>query len=1775
MIRSLTLSVRLLPLLGLLLCSGRALAQPAPLGQFGNEWIQAGQPYYKIKVGQRGIQRLTSDWLTAAGVPVTSLDPRRLQLWRRGQEQAIYVAGEADGRLDAADYVDFWGLPNDGLLEAELYKNPADQVSHIAPLYTDTAAYFLTIAPAGSPTRRMTALASTPAGLTPIRYHVTRVQKAITSFYERGKVYDTSAETSMPWLDKSEGFVGKVFGYTLQTGNGPVTVQFGDVQTITLPTAPDPTHLAPHLQVMVASFGDAPQPLKVSVVRVTGTGTSQVITVVRSIGPFSGLTGYGHQLLEVPLAYADFDATNSLVFRVELADVPPVGVSRIVALSYTRLASAVPNTLARQSRLVVTDSTLTTTRQYLLFDTAPAAAMGYDVTNAASPVRITGVNTGAQWGVVVPTAATGARQVFVADDANPQVPPRGQGVMMRPLAPVGNAFLLVTGRELMTDSTGAHPIRDYAAYRASALGGRYDTVVMAMDQLYDMFHYGDASPNAIRRFASFMNSGPTPARYLFLVGKGYQPQPRDGAAGTLVQNRSLYDKGFVPAFGFPASDVMFTADFRNNQYAPRIPTGRIAARTTAHVADYLTKVQEHEAAPPAAWRKEVLHLGGGKGNGEQSQFRGYLNNYASRVEDSVYFGGHVTSILRGNTGQNVSEINVSAQVNRGLALITFFGHSSTLVSDIDIGLASDPLANYRNTGRYPMLLMNGCNSGNIFYNNLIQGQYNPSFGEDWVLTPQRGAIAFMAYSAKGYPDRLNTYSNAFYAAAFNDPLTYGRNLGDQQKRAIERASPTLVPLGEGGVVQLLEMILQSDPATHLYTPTQPDYEIDNTTISLRPLPGQRLTARATGVEVVVAVRNLGKATHDSVRVQVRRSYASSTQPVNQTFRPVFFGDTLVITVPNPPDAAAQGVNTFEVTVDWPDSVQELNETNNRAVLQHTFPSGSVFPLFPQEFAIVPTSSPGLVGEYDQPLAQNRTYTFELDTVASFSSPIRRQELVTAGRYPIWRPTLPAVVGQDSLVWYWRFRPQTILPAEDSSWATSSFRHVMASPGGWSQSHYGQFARDRKTSLRQATPSGRWNYSPTLLRLVLRTVSGDSSVYQVSGGSSAGRTFTVPPNGITFNQSAGMRATTHIAVSNVFLMVFDPRTLEPVTIVDSIFVTSSGQKRVLADPSTAYGQDDGSPNYPYNMFSAYGNVNPAVPLSRVGLMERVRIGTTGNVYDTLTSARVDSVAKLLERVPAGYIVALVSANRVPFDEIRAQRPAMLEAIRSLGSNLIDSLHSGDPFVIVGTKGGAPGSASEKTYDRSLPERWGQTIVLDTIRQTNEPRGRVVSTVIGPVQRWLEVHHTVKRLSTTSNYQLTLVPIDTDGRDGAPIPILTASDSPFSLTGQIDPVRFPKARLEMSSQDSANRVAPQLRQWLVTYEGVPEGVVRTDLVPRWALDLSPQVDSGFVHLKVPFQNISTVAFRDSITVKFELILGNNVVGSLLPVKIAPLRPDSIAWASIRLPVPQVTGDYRLRVTVNPGLMQPEQYEFNNTFETPFRVVNPNLAPLIDVAFDGQHILHGDIVAPAPIITISVRDEDRNVPLDPQQVVLVLTRPGQTVGEQIPITSPQVRIQAATATRPLLVTYEPGRLADGVYKLEVQATDPAGNIAGVDTYKSEFRVINETMISNFYPYPNPFSTNTRFLFTITGKVPQNLKIQVMTVTGRVVREITKEELGTDLRVGNNTSTATWNGTDEYGDPLANGVYLYRVVVQDDADSFKSFKTAGDNKAFHKTWGKLYILR
>ncbi|MGH9429230.1 MAG: hypothetical protein ACRD2L_23350, partial [Terriglobia bacterium] len=69
----------------------------------------AARPAAKLSVKQEGWYRVSGQDLLTAGLRAKT-DPRNLQLVVDGQQQAMLVQGEENGRLDASDSVEFYGL---------------------------------------------------------------------------------------------------------------------------------------------------------------------------------------------------------------------------------------------------------------------------------------------------------------------------------------------------------------------------------------------------------------------------------------------------------------------------------------------------------------------------------------------------------------------------------------------------------------------------------------------------------------------------------------------------------------------------------------------------------------------------------------------------------------------------------------------------------------------------------------------------------------------------------------------------------------------------------------------------------------------------------------------------------------------------------------------------------------------------------------------------------------------------------------------------------------------------------------------------------------------------------------------------------------------------------------------------------------------------------------------------------------------------------------------------------------------------------------------------------------------------------------------------------------------------------------------------------------------------------------------------------------------------------------------------------------------------------
>ena len=245
------------------------------------------------------------------------------------------------------------------------------------------------------------------------------------------------------------------------------------------------------------------------------------------------------------------------------------------------------------------------------------------------------------------------------------------------------------------------------------------------------------------------------------------------------------------------------------------------------------------------------------------------------------------------------------------------------------------------------------------------------------------------------------------------------------------------------------------------------------------------------------------------------------------------------------------------------------------------------------------------------------------------------------------------------------------------------------------------------------------------------------------------------------------------------------------------------------------------------------------------------------------------------------------------------------------------------------------------------------------------------------------------------------------------------------------------------------------------------------------------------------------------------------------------------------------------------------------------------MLDVTFNGRHIANGEIVSANPTIFIQSKDENvYNWQTDTNGIKLWWKKPNSTVFERINLDSFEYQFTPATSIQNLAkLEFKPKNLAEGIYTLKVQSNDVNLNNAGSAEYQINFTVINAKSATNFYPYPNPFTSSMRFVFKLTGsEVPDYINVKIMTIQGKVVKELNKDDLG-NIHIGSNITDVVWDGTDEYGDRLANGVYLYTVTIKSNgeeigqlaSDSVSNDLNAdkANNKLFKHQMGKIVLLR
>jgi hypothetical protein len=1678
---------------------------------YNNEWIDFSKTYYKFKIASNGLYRIPQSVLASASLQ--NVPAEQFQLFRNGQEVPIYTS-VASGPLGTNDYIEFWGRMNDGAPDQVLYRSPTYQHTQKWSLETDTAVYFLTVKTSGAPlhfTNVTNDTTGTVLTVEPYFFH-----KA-GSYFKQGGINPGFAQVVQQYIYSSSYDIGEFWASGFIKPATPLTDGQSNLYAYT--GGPDAT----------LSFGMTGCADNSRSVRVTLNGVTMVDTSMDS--------------------FYDMITTK------------PVSISQLSSNSIS--VQFINNCSNSEDRTVASFYELNYPRQFNFggqsnfFFELPAKSAGYflKITNLAisgsnTPVlydltegqRYTAiVGPGSTLSFLLGGSAYTRRLVLVNED--PATVKTVTSLTSRTFTNYASTsnqgnYVIVSSPLLYTGSSGNNPVVDYKNYRSSPAGGSFNAHIYDIDELVDQFAFGiKKHPLSVHNFLRYARATfSVKPEFVLLIGHGMTYPDYNTYSETLKD--PLADKlNIIPTFGNPASDNKLSA---NNVLdgVPETPIGRLSVVSGAEIEIYLNKLKQYEQVQATApntidgrlWMKNVLQL-----TGVSEPFLGtilcnYMAVYKGLISDSL-FGAKVYTLCEGNsgTGNQQSAGLISNLFSGGFSMMNYFGHSSNTV----LGYNLDDPKDYDNNGKYPVFFINGCDAGDFFvYNNQ---RYNGSMtlSELYLLTKDKGSIAFVASTHFGIVNYLNLLLYGLYQLI--DQQDFGKPLGIIQKDALQQ----LVSTAPGDYFALLhaeEMTTHGDPYLRLNQASMPDYDIEASQVVVSP---SFISVSNTTFNLNARFYNLGKSVSDSVGIKVQRQFPDGTVTVlmNKKIKGLIYSDSIQLSIPIS-GLKDKGMNKIIITINPDNSIPEVTYSNNSTTAEVFIYQEGITPVYPYNYAIINDPRSKLTASTANPLAPLTQYVMEIDTTQLFNSALKVSKSTSSIGGVL--DFDPGIVYMDSVVYYWRVAPVPANSTDQYKWSIASFTYIdpAKSSPGFNQSHYFQHLGSTIDSM-QLDASRQWKFNPTTNNLYLR-----NAMYGYSGAT-ADQEWSVAVNENPYIMSACLG-------QSLAFNVFDPVTMQPWKNVDN-----NGNNLYLSGSAAANCGSGNRRNWNFE-------------------------------FSYMTPASRNLIMRFMDSIPDGFVVAIRSFDydATTFNSyaktwrsdttLFGHDKSLYHSLLNAGFLEIDSINKIREWVMVYKKNDNATLTPQYKFSEST-ERITLSVDIPGLQHS----GNVVSPVFGPAKKWSYLHWRGHDLTSpvTDTVGVQVIGIDTLGNHVVLYNVPRGTQD-LDISALADAKLYPNIQLKLNTSDSVKAKPYQLDYWRLNYTPVPEGA----LAPNIFLKSTDTVQLGQPLLfSIAFKNVSPYAF-DSMRIKMFILDKSNVSHPVQLSRRKPLVSGDTLTLSYTIDTKAYPGANRLYINFNPDNDQPEQYLFNNFLYKDFYVVGDNRNPLLDVTFDNVHILNDDIVSAKPHIQVKLKSPSQyNLLTDTSLIKVQLKFPDGSI-RTYHFNSDTVRFTPASSSsnNEATVDFMPQFLtqynASGDdYELIVTGKDELGNTAGTAPYRVSFKIITKPMISNMLNYPNPFTTSTAFVFTITGSdVPQNIKIQILTITGKIVREITKDELG-PLHVGRNITEFKWNGTDMYGQRLANGVYLYHVVTNLNGKSLDKYKAAGDNtdKFFNNGYGKMYLMR
>ncbi len=1289
----------------------------------------------------------------------------------------------------------------------------------------------------------------------------------------------------------------------------------------------------------------------------------------------------------------------------------------------------------------------------------------------------------------------------------------------------GADYLIITHPDFMQAANRL------AAYRSQHLSGYSNPRIKVVNikDIYDEFSNGLLNPYAIKDFIkyTFDNWSEAPPAYVALIGD------------MSYDYRHLLSSSrpdFIPSipyqqirYGQAVADNNFVAVSGNDVF-PDAAIGRLSCETLDEANILVDKIIHYPADNGKQWKQNVLLIGGGSDVSDENFF--HFNN------EELYLQNEYIN-PKGYTTSKVFRYPVNAEqmpykgegpeirqkIDSGCVIANYYGHGGGY--QWDLVFLNDDIYQLENGGRLPMIFSVTCYTAHFDNQNV--------FGEQFDKVPGKGAIGFWGHTGITFWDYgLALNDEVFHQIFTNKKYVVGDAILDAKSVFLSDASTTFTR----DHVALLTLL--GDPALELALPQKPDFSEKPGDIAISP------EYPASGQEVIVKLRlhNLGKIfPQDSVNVKLTVSSNDTSFVLKNIYRPSFGENDSVIFNWTP--KLTGNINLLlQVNDDKrvPENDYSDNTVNKSVYIFNLGQPDIVYPI--DGFS---TNKPNVnflfsdIGEY---INQKVSYIIEIDTSLSFNSHL----LVTSETQPKdgtlrWKsPQLQPGY------YFWRTRTKDS-KGDTGNWSKTRSLSILK------QSKDGYYAESK---LLKNFETYNINYSNTINSLelnknvlpprpadnkfledinvnypVLDSVglscitsdgtyiyfaqisyyaafynhTGRSHIYKMGTGKNGtvkGELYGEIPNfyDIIRNQYCYYNGYIYVPFGEINrLLKVSPEQ----GVVDTVFIPSGLLRENLSNTgNTFYLSSDGKYVYSLSIVDSLGNrkytlrtLEPDNNWKKVG-EDLVLSGTS---YIGFTSFFVaDGYLFAYENYESGFMRRYNLSNGSFEEEWFTRNP--FQGFYSWCYDKVNNLVYASVF------------RSSGDY---LPK------ITAYAGNYTDDAGTATTPLIGPALSWDKVTYEVDRTGTGGNSNIIVLGLDNTTKLFDTL--YTNNINDFSISN-IDPKKYKYLKIRFILSDSANDAVDKI--WLkninVVYKTPPE-ILLINKDMSFASDSLEYGLNNSVNLNV--QNIGNTN-ADSALVRF--FIDNNEFYSAS----VNVPADSFVNISRDFSSTNLTGGRYHKVSAAASLKETEFFTYNNSAEKSFFVIRDSIKPAVSVTFDGKEIVNGDVVPYKPDILITLKDNNP-LPLDTNLFIIYYN------GDPFIYSDKDVKINMQPyPNSEMQIEWKP-ELSEGQNTLQIYAKDASGNLSDSAGLKLVFNVYKNPDLVNVFNYPNPFQNDTYFTFELHGMdVPEEFLIKIYTVAGRLIRDISLP--ASELKIGFNK--IYWNGRDQDGDRIANGVYLYKMI-------------------------------